>query len=40
MIGFSDNTNQEIVEGYLAWKWNLTGNLPSGHPYKNTAPRL
>jgi hypothetical protein len=40
MIAFTDNTNQEIVEGYLAWKWNLTGNLPSGHPYKTTAPRL
>lgn len=40
MIAFTDNTKQEIVEGYLAWKWKLTGNLPSGHPYKTTAPRL
>jgi hypothetical protein len=24
------------VEGYLAWKWNLVGSLPSNHPYKNT----
>ena len=22
------------VEGYLAWKWGLVGNLPSSHPYK------
>ena len=22
------------VEGYLAWKWGLQGNLPSNHPYK------
>lgn len=29
--------NQQ-VEGYLAWKWNLQGNLPSNHPYKNSAP--
>ena len=27
-----------IAEGYLAWKWGLQGNLPSGHPYKNSAP--
>jgi len=26
------------AEGYLAWKWGLQGNLPSNHPYKNTAP--
>jgi hypothetical protein len=27
-----------IAEGYLAWKWGLQGNLPSYHPYKNSAP--
>ena len=26
------------IEGYLAHKWGLTGNLPSGHPYKDSAP--
>jgi hypothetical protein len=26
------------VEGYLAWKWGLTGSLPSGHPYKTVQP--
>ena len=26
------------AEGYLAWKWGLQGNLPSSHPYKNSAP--
>ena len=26
------------IEGYLAWKWGLQANLPSGHPYKNSAP--
>ena len=26
------------AEGYLAWKWGLQGNLPSYHPYKNSAP--
>ena len=24
---------RQQVEGYLAWKWNLQGNLPSTHPF-------
>jgi hypothetical protein len=30
--------NRERVEGYLAWKWGIQGNLPSNHTYKNAAP--
>jgi len=30
-------TRQQI-EGYLAWKWGLQGNLPTGHLYKTTGP--
>lgn len=26
------------LEGYLAWKWGLTANLPAGHPYKTVGP--
>lgn len=26
------------AEGFLAWKYNLTSLLPSGHPYKSAAP--
>lgn len=26
------------VEGYLAWKWGLVGNLPASHPFKNAPP--
>jgi hypothetical protein len=26
---------RQQVEGYLAWKWGIQGNLPSNHPYKN-----
>lgn len=26
----------QVIEGYLAWKWGLTANLPVGHPYKTT----
>ena len=30
----------EKMEGYLAHKWALTGNLPAGHPYKSAAPTI
>ena len=33
-------TNQQLVEGYLAWKWGTQSLLPSGHPYKNAAPTI
>lgn len=26
------------LEGYLAWKWNLTESLPEGHPYASRPP--
>ena len=32
------DANREKIEGYLAHKWGLSGNLPSTHPYKNAAP--
>ena len=31
-------TNRQLIEGYLAWKWELTSSLPNDHPYKSTAP--
>lgn len=41
-IVFCDEKNSDAdrqrIEGYLAHKWGLTANLPSGHPYKSTAP--
>lgn len=37
------SANQYILEGYLAWKWGIQGNLPTTHPYfytnVNTIPR-
>ena len=30
--------NVERLEGYLAHRWGLTGNLPSDHPYKTEPP--
>jgi hypothetical protein len=29
---------RQQIEGYLAWKWGLQGNLPSNHPYKSATP--
>ena len=29
---------RQQIEGYLAWKWGLQGNLPSNHPFKNYRP--
>jgi|688.fasta_scaffold233110_2 hypothetical protein len=31
-------SNRQTIEGYLAWKWGLSANLPSDHPYKSSAP--
>jgi hypothetical protein len=30
--------NREKIEGYLAWKYGVESNLPSGHAYANSAP--
>jgi len=30
--------DRQRIEGYLAWKWGLTANLPSNHPYKIVPP--
>ena len=32
--------SRKRLEGYLAHKWGGASNLPSGHPFKNTAPDL
>ena len=32
------STDKQKMEGYLAWKWGIEANLPSGHPYKTAAP--
>lgn len=32
--------DRQIIEGYLAHKWNMTANLPGGHPYKTAAPTV
>ena len=32
------DTERQLVEGYLAWKWGLQAPLSVGHPYKSSAP--
>jgi trimeric autotransporter adhesin len=32
--------DRQKLEGYLAWKWGLTANLPVDHPYKTTPPTV
>jgi hypothetical protein len=34
------DADRQKVEGYLAWKWGLEGDLPAGHPYENAAPTI
>lgn len=36
--GHLSTTNRQLVEGYLAWKWELATSLPNDHPYKNGPP--
>lgn len=31
-------TERRQIEGYLAWKWGVNGNLVRGHPYKTLRP--
>lgn len=33
----TDSTKRKL-EGYLAWKYNLTNSLPADHPYKSARP--
>jgi len=35
---FLSDSQRQQVEGYLAWKWGLQGNLPPNHPYKLFPP--
>ena len=31
-------TDRQMIEGYLAWKWGMTTQLPIGHPYQKFPP--
>lgn len=32
--------DDDLITGYLAWKWGLEGSLPADHPYKTAAPTV
>jgi hypothetical protein len=32
------NNQRQVVEGYLAWKWNINTLLPVAHPFYSAAP--
>ena len=34
----TDQATRQRIEGYLAWKWGMTANLPAGHPFKSAPP--
>jgi hypothetical protein len=38
VAGVMSTGNRQKVEGYLAHKWGLEGNLPGDHPYKSSPP--
>ena len=40
IVAFANPSDQEIMEGYLAWKWGLYNKLPVGHPYRNLPPKI
>lgn len=37
-VAIPTSTEREKIEGYLAYRWGLQGNLPVGHPYKTSPP--
>lgn len=39
-IVICDRADIEKVEGYLAHRWGLEGNLPAGHTYKSSPPTV
>ena len=38
VVSSYDLTTYTKIQGYLAWKWGLQGNLPANHTYKNKPP--
>ena len=40
MIQNTNTSTRNLIEGYLAWKWNLQTNLPTAHPFRNRPPLI
>ena len=37
LLNLRQESERQLVEGYLAWKWSLQTSLPAGHPYYSSA---
>ena len=37
---YLNQTQQQQIEGYLAWKWGLQSQLPVSHPYVSVTPNI
>jgi hypothetical protein len=35
---YFERSERQLLEGYLAWKWALQGNLPLNHPFSKESP--
>jgi hypothetical protein len=40
LLETTDARLRQQIEGYLAWKWGLTTNLPASHPFRNRPPLI
>ena len=40
LVQSPSDTDRQKLEGYLAWKWGLTADLPSDHLFKFTPPYI
>jgi hypothetical protein len=38
-IIYTDKSDKQEVEAYIAWKYGLVANLDAGHPYKSITPK-
>lgn len=35
---YFEQSERQLLEGYLAWKWSIVSKLPSGHPFSKISP--
>lgn len=40
MVQTVTDSTRNLIEGYLAWKWGLQGNLSASHPFRNRPPLI
>ena len=40
MVQVTNTVIRQLVEGYLAWKWDIVSSLPASHPFANRPPLI